>query len=168
MCYGLMGAQKNCLIETVLLSTHNICFGCEIKQIVFSNTHSYLEACIYGHHRCYLVEKVVKNILKKVHDRKFCLFFVWFDSLHPIINLSVIKGRVFLGRTSPKLGLMFLLKDTTQWRRWGSNPQPLYLESEPLRSHDRKFDKKRMHFIDFIVYYSLRNYYLELFMWNCK
>ena len=23
----VLGAQKNCLIETVLLSTHNICFG---------------------------------------------------------------------------------------------------------------------------------------------
>ena len=47
------------------------------------------------------------------------VFFVWFDSLRPINNLSVtcIKGRVFLGRTSTKLGLMFLLKDTTQWRR---------------------------------------------------
>ena len=32
-------AQKNCLIETVLLSIHNICFGWEIKKIV------YLEAC---------------------------------------------------------------------------------------------------------------------------
>ena len=53
--------------------------------------------------------------------------FVWFDSSHPINNLSVIKGRVFLGWTSTKLGLMFLLKDTTQWRRWGSNPrQALY------------------------------------------
>ena len=28
-----MGAQKNCLGETVLLSTHNICFGLEIRQI---------------------------------------------------------------------------------------------------------------------------------------
>ena len=43
--------------------------------------------------------------------------FVWFDSLRPINNLSVIKGRAFLGWTSAKLGLMFLLKDTTQWRR---------------------------------------------------
>ena len=50
-----------------------------------------------------------------------CLF-VWFDSFRPINNLSVIKGQVFLGRTSTKLELMFLLKDTTQWRRWGSNP----------------------------------------------
>ena len=33
-----MDAQKNRLIETVLLSTHNICFGREIKKIVFQNT----------------------------------------------------------------------------------------------------------------------------------
>ena len=58
--------------------------------------------------------------------------FVWFDSLRPINNLSVIKGRVFLGWTSTELGLMFLLKDTTQWRRWGSNPRPFGLESSAL------------------------------------
>ena len=63
------------------------------------------------------------------------LFFVWFDSLRPINNLSVIKGRVFLGWTSTKLGLMFLLKDTTQWRRWGSNPRPFGLESSTLPLH---------------------------------
>ena len=28
-----MGAQKNRLAETVLLSTHNICFGFELRQI---------------------------------------------------------------------------------------------------------------------------------------
>ena len=33
-----MGAQKNRLIETVLLSTHNICFGLEIKKIIFQYT----------------------------------------------------------------------------------------------------------------------------------
>ena len=44
----------------------------------------------------------------------FCLFVFLFDFLHPINNISVIKGRVFLDRTSTKLGLMFLLKDTTQ------------------------------------------------------
>ena len=59
-------------------------------------------------------------------------WFVWFDSLRPINNLSVIKGRVFLGWTSTKLELIFLLKDTTQWRRWGSNPRPLGLESSTL------------------------------------
>ena len=31
-----MGAQKNPLIETVLLSTYNICFGLEIRKIIFS------------------------------------------------------------------------------------------------------------------------------------
>ena len=38
----------------------------------------------------------------------FCCLFVWFDSLRPINNLSVMKGRVFLGWTSTKLGLMCL------------------------------------------------------------
>ena len=31
-----LGAQKNRLIETVLLSTHNVCFGWEIRKIKFS------------------------------------------------------------------------------------------------------------------------------------
>ena len=66
---------------------------------------------------------------------KYCLLsicyipFFLFDSIHPINNLSVIKGRVFLGWTSTKLGLMFLLKDTTQWCRWGLDLRPLSLES---------------------------------------
>ena len=30
-----MGAQKNRLIETVLLSTHNVCFGWEIRKMIF-------------------------------------------------------------------------------------------------------------------------------------
>ena len=28
----VLGAQKNRLVETVLLSTHNICFVCEIRK----------------------------------------------------------------------------------------------------------------------------------------
>ena len=43
---------------------------------------------------------------------KIIWFFVWFDSLRPINNPSFIKGLVFLVWTSPKLGLIFLLKDT--------------------------------------------------------
>ena len=31
-----MGAQKNRPIGTVLLSTHNVCFGCEIRKVIFS------------------------------------------------------------------------------------------------------------------------------------
>ena len=50
------------------------------------------------------------------------------------VYVPSIKGRVFLGWTSTKLGLMFLLKDPTQWRRWGSNPQPLGLKSSTLGS----------------------------------
>ena len=64
-------------------------------------------------------------------NTKRCLF-VWNDSLRPINNFSVKKGRVFLGWIKTKLGLMFLLKDTTQWRRWGSNPGALGLQSSTL------------------------------------
>ena len=40
--------------------------------------------------------------------------FVCLNYLRPIINLSVIKGRVFQGFSSTKQGLMSLLKDITQ------------------------------------------------------
>ena len=39
----VLGAQKNRLIETVLLSTHNICYSCEIRKLFFI-THFYLDA----------------------------------------------------------------------------------------------------------------------------
>ena len=31
----VLGAQKNHLIEKILLSTHNICFGSGIRKIIF-------------------------------------------------------------------------------------------------------------------------------------
>ena len=74
------------------------------------------------------VMEYTQKFVKKY--QKFC--FVWFNSLRPINSLSVIKGPVFLGWTSTKLGLMFLLKDTTQWRWWGSNPRPFGLKSSTL------------------------------------
>ena len=37
-----------------------------------------------------------------------------------------------MGWTSTKLGLMFLLMDTMQWRWWGSNPRTFGLESSSL------------------------------------
>ena len=78
------------------------------------------------------VKSVYKTFTGNSQKSWTACLFVWFDSLRPINNLSVIKGRVFLGWTSTKLGLMLLLKDTTQWRRWGSNPRPFGLESSTL------------------------------------
>ena len=40
----VLGAQKNGLIETVLLSTHNICYRLEIKKIFFLIMQPYLQA----------------------------------------------------------------------------------------------------------------------------
>ena len=54
-------------------------------------------------------KQTMKPLIRR-HDM-YCFFFVWFDSLRPINNISVKQGRVFLGWTSTKLGLMFLLKD---------------------------------------------------------
>ena len=33
---AILGAQKNRLIETVLLSIHNVCFGWEIRKLFLS------------------------------------------------------------------------------------------------------------------------------------
>ena len=38
LIFGLV-AQKNHLIEMVLLSTHNICFGWEIIKMIFNITY---------------------------------------------------------------------------------------------------------------------------------
>ena len=70
---------------------------------------------------------------KGLTKKKCCWFslevlFFWFDSLRPINNL----WRVFLGWTGTKLDSMFLLKDTTQRRRWGLNPLPHGLKSSML------------------------------------
>ena len=81
MCFG---AQKNSLIETVLLSTHNIRFGREKRKLVFLIIHSYLEACY-----CYLFIMLLKNI------------FMLISLQHDICNLlkckkkSTIKQVVF-------------------------------------------------------------------------
>ena len=55
---------------------------------------------------------------------------IWFFTSHQQ-SLSYI-GMIFLGWTSIEVGLMFLLKDTTQWRQWGLNQRPLGLESSTL------------------------------------
>ena len=67
----VLGAQKNSLIETVLLITHSIYFGLEKKSFV--NTHSYLEACCH---------------LKKVIKCKFCRFQLTLISVHFVLPFS--------------------------------------------------------------------------------
>ena len=70
--------------------------------------------------------------------------FVWFDSLHPINNLSVIKGWVFLGWTSTKLGSICLAQGhsaVTLVRLQPTAPRSRVKHSttEPLRSLYFKF-----------------------------
>ena len=42
-----------------LLSSHNVCFGWEIKKKWFSNTHSYLAACLQRGLRGYIFQKLL-------------------------------------------------------------------------------------------------------------
>ena len=76
-----------------------------------------------------------------VYRSKICfkfgsVCFVCFGSLRSINNLSVKKGCVFLGWTSTKLGLMFLLKDATPVRLEPAAPrsQVKHSTTEPLHS----------------------------------
>ena len=121
--------------QSYVISTKITCAG--TNYVPKNNT-----ICSFFMTNSLIFMKFIKNLfcLHPFHPYsglgKSCIcLFVWFDSLRPINNLSVIKGWIFLGWTSTKLGIMFLLKDTTQWCRWGSNPLPFSLESnttEPL------------------------------------
>ena len=57
----VVGTQKNRLIETILLSTHNIGFG---GQMSMKNT-PYLELCSFC---TFLIVHIVKIICHKTHD----------------------------------------------------------------------------------------------------
>ena len=45
---SVLGAKKNRLIETVLLSTHSICFGSEIRKIIFQYAFLSGDMCYYS------------------------------------------------------------------------------------------------------------------------
>ena len=69
-----------------------------------------------------------KKNLETQHD---CLFVCWWDVKNQI-NLSVMKGWVFLGWTRTKLGLMHLAQGHNTVTLWGSNLRPLGLKSRTL------------------------------------
>ena len=59
-----MGAQKNRLIETVLLSTHNICFGWEIRTLFFRYTLLTKGCtCIWIHLSCLCMNRILVRTL---------------------------------------------------------------------------------------------------------
>ena len=103
------------LKRTVSMSTQNIC----------SNS------CI----RKYLQFFAKNFCLSKPMKEFVCL--IW--SLCPINNLSVVKGRVFLGWTSTKLGLMYLAQGHNAVGLEPAAPRSRVKHSttEPLHSHER-------------------------------
>ena len=59
----VLGAQKNRLIDTVVLNTHNICFGLEIKRK--SVTNSYL----WAWHMLARLSVLLASILNSLNGR---------------------------------------------------------------------------------------------------
>ena len=98
--------------------------------IFLSPSHSW--CIVITWHQCnnlsntkgYCIKRAILDLSEANKQKLPFINFVWFDSLRPINNLSVIKGQVFLGWTSTKLGLMFLLKDTAQWCWWAQTLGP--------------------------------------------
>ena len=98
---------------------------CKLFQSVTYKIYSDRENSVRGWYE-YAVKIYEKTTtVRWTKNKVFLILFVWFDSLRPINNLSVIKGRVFLGWTSTELGLMFLPKDTAQLVRLDHAAPPL-------------------------------------------
>ena len=125
----VLGAQKNRLIEMVLLSTQNICFGWEKRKLNFRYTlfpKVLIEFFFSTIDILDFITLVVcpKGIDKKCRPRSDCFWTVWsvfsvfFSDKHfvssslcfllmpyvPVNNFSVMSGQypVFLGWTSTK------------------------------------------------------------------
>ena len=78
-----------------------------MKAVLFCQKHNKWGGGVAFHnsgHRLALGHVNYMRCLVKVN----AFLFVSFDSLHPINNLSDIKGRVYLSYASAKLGLMSL------------------------------------------------------------
>ena len=109
----------------------------------------------YPHHTWLyvLVEIKVSGFLLRFKDISFTkvLFIIIKEGIYSEPSIRSVKCCVFVclickyvpstifqlwrdrsSWTSTKLGLFVLLKDTTQWRLWGTKPRPLGLESSTL------------------------------------
>ena len=73
-----VSAQKNRPIETVLLSTHRICFGWEIRKL-FSVTHSYLGGggCKTGWSTVYTAYEKHQSLNQKIIVVYSCRHWLW-------------------------------------------------------------------------------------------
>ena len=93
--------------------------------IIFTSDwyHFYLFLIFIDFTDKYKIKSIIL-IIRRINMINEVYLFVRFNSLRPINNLSVIKGRVFLGQ--------FYARINAQWRRWGSNPRPLGLKPSTL------------------------------------
>ena len=121
-----MGAQKNRILETVLLSTHNICFGWETTESFF--IYILLSTCtvVLFNYICFSTWDFGTNNIYQASS------LIWFFTSQPTIFQLCPDGSSLVKPVLSKEKCV-LLKDTTHWRRWGLNPRPLCFESSTLQ-----------------------------------
>ena len=84
------------------------------------------------------------NCLKKLLADTHWVKFLKFGSHIKKIKLGKKGKYTIFKQLRPKDPKLVLLKDTTQWQRWGSNPRPTGLESSTLPlSHCERIYKNR-------------------------
>ena len=119
----VLGAQKNNLIETVLLSIHNICFGWEIRNLIFWYTLLTKVLFRWWHHFLFLdnIEKFKKNSSQKFW---ILLKILWkMEHLLQKSKCSIFQNIMENGAFAPKeqmlhLPLYFKIHDISKALLW--------------------------------------------------
>ena len=119
-----------CFVKTVLFSTYNICLGWKIRKknsytllsgglfkVIFSNNKTQFASDLH-------MWQMILSLQNLLSQRFVCLIWIFMP------QSTILQLRW----TEPVLSKdkCVLLKDTTQWRWWGSKPWPLVLESNTL------------------------------------
>ena len=127
----VLGAHKNRLIEMVLLSTINICFGWEIRKIIFDYTLLSDGPIIQA--LCRQNELWSRYGFLLAHYISWCLIvcLIWFFRSKSTFFQSC-RDRSSWVEPVQSRRYSVLLKDTMQCLRCGSNQQLLNLESSTL------------------------------------
>ena len=121
----------NCFSAIVFCWSTFQTFWIQIRPDILSDMHS------DGTREIFLKKSIFKkiSILQKITQKiPACKKLVCFDLILYVPSTIFQSYRDGSSWVEPVLSWdqCVLLKDTTQWRRWGSNPQPLGLESSTL------------------------------------
>ena len=161
-----------------------------LKVVGFITCSYFTPKCIKNNHHINwsFSKRTIENVLQFSIHRNFCFFHCTImdrkaknknvpqhtrfliDSLHPINNLSVKQGRVFLGWTSTKLGLMCLAQGhnaetLVRLKPVANRSRVKHSTTEPLSSlHTRFIENTR--WVSFDIKFTRQGF--ENACWHCE